>query len=305
MTASDDQRTPDFLEALRASVREELEQCGGALEHVLCAARLAVLGDDQAYRDWPRAVGSVQAGALAGSIDSACTTLILDLRGSDGTVGDLGLVLEAQAFDSLAQVDQRLGGLLQPTYRLIEAVVLEVSGLLPDDELAEALAEHPELQLIDEEHRLPSLVAPVGLTARSALARSGLEIGSIPVKKVCHIEQLEPELAFDGGRPSERMIDRFASRRGVMSFDDGTMTEVRAVLEEDWRVSVQFDGAGDAGAVGPGVDLVRLGACQAEPLDDHRDFWTLSLARFGVDAQTRLVNQPIMILMSDGQRFSL
>ena len=83
------------------------------------------------------------------------------------------------------------------------------------------------------------------------------------------------------------------------------MSRTPLLSESDWRISVQFGGAGDAGAVGPNVDLVRLGAREAEPLDEGRDFWTLSLARLGVDAQTRLVNQPIMILMSDGQRFSL
>ena len=305
MTASDDPRTPDALAALRASIHEELEGSDGPLEHVLCTARLAALGDDQPYRDWPRVIGGEQAEALVHSIETACAALIIGLRQAEGTSADLDLLLEAQAFDSLLQVDRRQGGLLEPIHQKIEALVLEASELLPNDELAEALAEHPELQLIDAEARIPTLSAPIGLTARSALARAGLELGSIPVKQVCRIEQLEPELAFDDGRPSERMIDRFASRRGVMSFDDGTMTEVRAVLESDWRISVQFGGAGDAGAVGPNVDLVRLGAREAEPLDEGRDFWTLSLARLGVDAQTRLVNQPIMILMSDGQRFSL
>ena len=98
------------------------------------------------------------------------------------------------------------------------------------------------------------------------------------------------------------MIERFAQRRGVVHLDDGTSAEVRAVLEEDWQVTIQFD-ADQSWC--ERIDRVRLGARAAEPLDDGGDYWKTSLAELGLDAQTRLVNQPIMVLMATGERFSL
>ncbi len=126
--------------------------------------------------------------------------------------------------------------------------------------------------------------------------------GPVTVKQVCAVEQLEPELAFDGGRPSPRMIERFSARRGIMVFDDESTAEVRATLEPDWRVSIQFSGEPDQLKR---IDKVRLGTRMAEPTDEDRDFWRASLALLGVDTQTLLVNQPIMVLMANGERFSL
>ena len=98
------------------------------------------------------------------------------------------------------------------------------------------------------------------------------------------------------------MIERFAERRGVVHLDDGTNAQVRAVLEEDWQVTVQFDA--DESWCGR-IDRVRLGARAVEPIDAAADSWATSLADLGLDAQTRLVNQPIMVLMVTGERFSL
>jgi hypothetical protein len=291
---------------LRASIADELACAETPLAHVLCAARLATLGDDAPYRAWPGALAGTTAD-LPDRIKGACLDLVVRLRASTGDQLVRAL-LDAQAFNSLLVVDREMGSLLGPAHGVIESMLLECDGRTLDDDAAAELDGLLELVLTPDTCLIPILIAPVGLTACMVLAEDTKSAGLSPVNRIGPVDQhaaepeLEAELVFDGGRPSERMIDRFARRRGVMQFDDGTQTEVRAVLEEDWRVTVQFSGD-DTWC--RRIDLVRLGARMARPLDDLKDFWTTSLANLGIDAQTRLVNQPIMIRLSNGQRFSI
>ena len=282
-------------------LRARLEETADPLAYVLLAAQLASLGDPQPWRDWPRRLGPTDAASLEGAIRAATMELIPGLRSAAGE--ELaGLVLQAQAFATLRAVDRAHGDLLQSTDAAIHGVVLECRTLPLDDDAASMLAADEGVSLLDPEHVLPILVAPIGLTASAALAAERIALGPIPVKAVCLVPALEAELVFDGGQPSARMIERFAQRRGVMHLEDGTSTEVRAVLEEDWQVSIQF---GSDDPLCERIDRVRLGARAADRLDDRGDYWTTSLAGLGLDAQTRLVNQPIMIQMATGERFSL
>ncbi len=284
-----------------AALRVRLEQRSDPLAHVLLAARLASLGEVEGYRNWPRVLAASDAASLPGAIATACAELVGRIRIAEGeALADA--LLEAQAFACLLAVDREHGGLLQGAYGAIEGVDIECRHLPLDNEAAWRLGEEPELALLEPEHLLTVLVAPIGLSASAALAMARLALGSIPLKPVCRVPVLESELVFDMGRPSDRMIERFAERRGVVHLDDGTNAQVRAVLEEDWQVTVQFD-AEESWC--ERIDRVRLGARAAEPLDLRADSWTTSLADLGLDAQTRLVNQPIMVLMATGERFSL
>ena len=303
---SDSERS---LDELRLSIEDELQGADTALDHVLCAARLAAIGEPDAYLAWPGALGD-RAADLSDELSTACLDLVVRLRRAEGEELVRAL-LEAQAFHTLRIVDRDMGGLLEPAHSVIESMLLECDGLPLDDEAAGALHGLLELELTPDAFLLPILVAPVGLTACLAISEARIAAGLRPVEHIgraAHFdpaEQLEPELTFDGGRPSARMIERFARRRGEMRFDDGTTAEVRAVLEEDWQVTVKFRIADADEAWCRRIDLVRIGARLARPIDDLRDFWTTSLANLGVDAQTRLMNQPILIKMSNGQRFSI
>ena len=83
---------------------------------------------------------------------------------------------------------------------------------------------------------------------------------------------------------------------------DGSKAVVRAILEADWRISVEFDAEVDwCGR----IDGVRLGALSAAALDEDRDTWVASLCDYGLDTQTKLVGQPIMVRLSTGERFSM
>ncbi len=303
---SDSERS---LDELRLSIEDELQGADTALDHVLCTARLAAIGEPDAYRAWPGALGD-RAAELPEGIDAACLDLVVRLRRAEGEELVRAL-LDAQAFHVLRLVDRDMGGLLEPSHAVIEAMLLDCDGLPLDDEAAGELHGLLELELTPDAFLLPILAAPVGLTTCMAIAEARLAVGIPPVEHIGQVarfdkaDQLEPELAFDGGRPSARMIERFARRRGEMRFDDGTTAEVRAVLEEDWQVTVKFRIAESDEAWCRRIDLVRIGARLARPIDDLRDFWTTSLANLGVDAQTRLMNQPILVKMSNGQRFSI
>lgn len=300
-----DPETTELRDACLRSLHTEHADSGDPLERLLLAARLAALGDEAVFGDWPSDLrsrfGEAASGDLVAKIRDACLALIPRLRSGSGS--ELASALRtAQSLQSLLEADRAHGGLLEPAHAIIEAMGLDCDGLPLDDEAAAELAECPELRSQRTAWLIPLLAAPVGATASAALAHARRALGPVPVRQVRAVEALEAELVFDGGRPSQRMIERFAARRGTMVFEDETTAEVRAILEPDWQVKIQF--AGDPERL-QRIDRVRLGTRAAEPLDEDRDFWRASLAELGVNAQTLLVNQPIMVQMRDGVRFSL
>ena len=292
-------------EAVRAGLAGALADATSALEHILLSARLAALGDESALTAWPSAIperfGSDAAGGLVDAIRAGSLELIPAVRHGAG-LELVEALRRAQAFRFLLDADRSAGSLLEPVHGAIEAMLLECSGLPLDDDAAFELSECAELAHARKDWLIPILKDPVGLTTVIAVAEANRSLGPVTVKQVCAVEQLKPELAFDGGRPSPRMIERFSARRGIMVFDDESTAEVRATLEPDWRVSIQFSGEPEQLKR---IDKVRLGTQLADPTDEDRDFWRASLAQLGVDTQTLLVNQPIMVLMRNGERFSL
>ena len=194
--------------------------------------------------------------------------------------------------------------LLQELHDPLAGVVHECDSVLLDDQAAGLLQEFnrsQHLDLLPTEWVLGAVRHPLGETARLELARVA---GSCtpPVRKVCVVPSFEGELVFDGGRPSPRMMSVFSKRRGMILCGDGSKAVVRAVLEADWRISVEFDA--DLDWCGR-IDGVRLGALPAEAIDEDRDTWVTSLSDYGLDTQTKLVGQPILVCLSNGERFSM
>ena len=299
MTRSDDMETD--AGSARDRARSRLGNSTVPGERVLAAAWLASLGEVEPYRSWPSRLSSEEAATLPEWIAAECGQLILRLREERG-VGLCEALLRAQAFVCLMHVDQEHGELLAAVYESIAGVLLECARLPLDDTAAAELEDMDEVQYLQSEHVIPLVAYPIGLTGCTVLAEAAVHDPANEVQPVCPIPVFERELVFDSGRPSERMMKRFAERRGELRCRDGSRSEVRAVLEEDWRVSVQFKA--DA-AWCERIDRVRIGTRMAISMDDQRDFWTASLARLGLDAQTRLVNQPILVTLVTGERFSL
>jgi hypothetical protein len=270
-------------------------------ERVLAAAWLASLGEADPYRSWPSDLSSEEAATIPEWIASECGELVLRMRQGSG-VALAEVLMRAQAFACLLHVDREHGALLAPEYDAIAGVLLECARLPLDDAAACELSEHEDVQCLEQDHLIPIVAHPVGLTACAALAEAAALDQTNVVKPVCRVPVFERELVFDSGRPSERMMERFSERRGVLHCLDGSKSEVRAVLEEDWRVSVQFDADG---SWCDRIDRVRIGTRAAESVDEDRDFWTASLEQLGLDAKTMLVNQPILVTLATGERFSL
>ncbi|MAJ47958.1 MAG: hypothetical protein CBC35_11945 [Planctomycetes bacterium TMED75] len=295
----DDSSINDAIGALQ----KRLAAAGDPIEQLFSAARLCAWGETEVFRSWPSLIGSPAASELHPRLGALCLALLRRLRSQDGATLAATLI-ECQDVCSLLTADRVHGRLLQQLHDLLAGVVHECDSVLLDDEAAELLHEFTQsqhLDLLPAEWVLGSVRHPLGATARMELARVA---GSCtpPVREVCAVPSFEGELVFDGGRPSTRMMSSFGKRRGMILCSDGSKAVVRAVLESDWRISVEFD----ADLVWCGrIDRVRLGALPAEALDEDRDTWVASLSEYGLDTQTKLVGQPIMVCLSNGERFSM
>ena len=271
---------------------------------LILSARLAAFGIEQPYRDWPTSISPEQAFDLPSLLQARCLRVLQDLNETRSDA--LGRALEkAQDLHCLHIIDQRHGALLVPAHSAFEGLSHACSQLLLDDDAAswiEEASHQRRCDLMDPDSVLPAMLHPLGDSARAALALSIVSLPTIPVVEVTPLPVFEGELVFDAGRPSERMIRRFAERCGLIRCRDGSECEVHAVLEEDWRISIEFNGQE---AWCRRIDRVRLGSRTALPDDDRRDFWSTSLQSLGLDAQTRLVGQPILVALTNGERFSL
>ena len=284
-------------------LQQRLLASADPIEQLFSAARLCAWGEETAFRSWPSLIGAPAATELPPRLSALCLDLLGRLRSQHGHPLAATLI-ECQDVCSLLTADLAHGMLLQESHDPLAAVVHECDSVLLDDEAAVLLEEFTRAQhldLLSTEWVLGVVRHPLGETARLELARVA---GSCtpPVRPICAVPSFEGELVFDGGRPSTRMMSAFSKRRGMILCDDGSKAVVRAVLEADWRVSVEFDADPDwCGR----IDGVRLGALPAEAIDDDLDTWVTSLSNYGLDTQTKLVGQPIMVCLSNGERFSM
>lgn len=294
------ERPTELIESIHADLvsTDQVEQT------LFLSARLAAFGIDKPYRDWPGSISQDQAQALPGLLRAHCLRVVRELNQTQGE-GLFSALVEAQDLHCLHVIDLRHGALLASVHSEFEALRHVCSGLPIDDEAACMIEETSmgrRCDLMDPECVLPLMLHPMGDSAVLAVAHEVASRQMIPVVEVTPLPVFEGELVFDGGRPSQRMIRRFAERCGLITCRDGSACDVRAVLEEDWRVSIEFNGPE---AWCRRIDRVRLGSRTAVPDDEHRDFWSTSLQTLGLDAQTRLVGQPILVALTNGERFSL
>jgi hypothetical protein len=290
----------DMIDSLRVS----LDAATDAERILILSARLAAFGIERPFREWPSLVDREKALELPSLLEARCHRCLLELDDSRGEA--LGRAFEnAQDIHCLHVMDRRHGALLAAAHPVFDGLSHVCSRLLLDDEAAawvEERSHERRCDLMDPEAVLPAMLHPIGDSARTALASEIASRDFIPVVEVTPLPVFEGELVFDGGRPSARMIRRFAERCGLIRCQDGSECEVRAVLEEDWRISIQFNGQETWCRR---IDRVRLGSRTALPDDERRDFWVTSLQSLGLDAQTRLVGQPILVALTNGERFSL
>mgnify|MGYP001206891243 CR=1 FL=1 len=290
----------EVIEAIRAQLDASTE-----IERILAlSARLAAFGIEEPYRDWPGSISTELAVDLPSRLKALCQHVLEQLNETHGE--KLGrAVVASQDLHCLHAIDRRHGGLLAPVHPAFEGVSHVCSRALLDDEAAcwiEDFCHRNRCDLMAPDAVLPIMLHAVGDSGRNALVSSLSSSRSIPVVEVMPVPVFEGELVFDGGRPSQRMMRRFAERCGLIRCLDGSECEVRAALEDDWRISIEFNGRE---SWCQRIDRVRLGSRTALPDDERRDFWSTSLQSLGLDTQTRLVGQPILVALTNGERFSL
>lgn len=286
-----------------AALEGRLHEAPTALEVVFASAGLFAWGEPSAFRSWPGSIPATESTELPSSIEAWSGLLLPGLR-SDHGARLVRSVIEAQDACWLLHADLECGSLLREAHESLEGVLHECRTLLLDDEAAALLEEYRDasaMDLLQPGLALSVIRHPLGETQREALALDpALEVP--PVTAICPVPSLARELVFDGGRPSPRMIDNFQKRQGRILCADGSQAGIRALLESDWRVSVEFDA--EQGWCDR-IDSVRIGVLSASSLDGDRDTWVVSLDPFGLDTQTRLVGQPIVVALAGGERFSL
>ena len=294
------------------SIRNALDSTHDVEQVLILSARLAAFGIDQPYRDWPSSISGELARELPSQLRARCLRVVQDLNQIESQSSDspresspAATLEHAQDLHCLHVIDRRHGALLAAAYPAFEGLSHLCSHVLLDDDAAAGLEDasvRRRCDLMDPDCVLPVMRHPLGDSARLAVAMDNASRPAIPVVEVTPLPVFEGELVFDGGRPSQRMIRRFAERCGLIRCLDGSECDVRAVLEEDWRISIEFNGP-DAWC--RRIDRVRLGSRTTLPDDERRDFWSTSLQTLGLDAQTRLVGQPILVALTNGERFSL
>ncbi|MEE2681134.1 MAG: hypothetical protein VX641_02055 [Planctomycetota bacterium] len=284
-------------------LHQQLHSANEPMGVLIASAGLCAWGEVEPYRSWPSRIGPDEASQLPTALRSSCHALIGRLRSTRGASLAEAL-LDCQGLLTVLQADRAHGSLLEEIHGDLEGVVHECRTLLLDDEAAVILLETVRghrLDLLPPEWVLGIVRHPLGETQRLELARVASFVAE-PVRTICPLPLFEGELVFDGGRPSPRMMDTFQRRQGQILCGDGSSAVVRAVLESDWRVTIEFDADR---AWCSRIDGIRLGALPAESLDDHRDAWTASLAPYGLDTQTKMIGQPIVVSLSTGERFSM
>ena len=304
--------SPDGASNVIDLIRNALDLTNDVEQVLILSARLAAFGIEQPYRDWPSSISAEQARDLPSLLQARCLQVIQDLNEigsqsfglSRGPSPDYTLE-QAQDLHCLHDIDRRHGALLASAHPAFDGLSHVCSRGLLDDAAAadlEDAAARRRCDLMDPDCVLSVMLRPLGDSARLAVAMDNASRPAIPVVEVTPLPVFEGELVFDGGRPSQRMIRRFAERCGLIRCLDGSECDVRAVLEEDWRISIEFNGPE---AWCRRIDRVRLGSRTTLPDDERRDFWSTSLLTLGLDAQTRLVGQPILVALTNGERFSL
>ena len=265
------------------------------------SARAAVLGEPEAFDRWPSLATSLSLPP-DGVIDRVCRTILRRLESDPGPSGD-DAVVDAEDLLCLRGVEPERTRLVSWSGRLDDLVTLTVDAagdrVLASEGVA-AIRAHADAFPLPGRFRLPAIDHP--------LDHVDLLVGTTPLRPIAHVAA-EPEAAgaevamFDGGRPSTRMMDRFAGRRGDAVSPRGRFFVAEPKLDAWWGVRIRIEGDG-----AETVLAARLGSRALDRLDVEEPGVThfeTSLAGFTPDVQSRLIGSEIMLRTSDGGRFSM
>ncbi len=269
----------------------------------LMAGRLAALGDDGPFRTWPRVAGALAIDAIESIAESARHGV--RILGDGGGEPLAEAIIDAEDAGCLAEAEARTTALLDGLSPIVDAWMEAAADAVPDEDAAEVLREHAVAFPLPSSARLPAVGTP--LTSVELMAAAA----SMPMRRptrLAPVFEFEETLAlFDGGRPTETMLRRFAERRGEGVTPGEAMMRMTPQLDEFWGVVVRI--AGDASEL---VRSVRLGTrpmrrvapseTDGDPAADGVLYETV-LAGLPLAERLRLLRSDIGITTADGGRF--
>ncbi len=265
------------------------------------AARAAALGRPEPFQRWPRLADELRL-SWRDVVVASGRSILGTLETVQGLEGDRA-VIDAEDLRCLYAIESEVTGLITWDPAVTELIGLVV-GAADSRPLTEAgvelLRRHAVSFPLASSRRIPPVAEP--------LSGIDLAVGTAPVMPVRHVaatssEAVDEVALFDGGRPSDRMMARFADRQGEAVTPGGRLFRAIPHLDRWWGIRVRIEGEGAAGIV-----AARLGSLRLEPLpieDDDAGHFEASLAGLTPDVQSRLVASEIMLRSVDGGRFTV
>ena len=265
------------------------------------AARAAALGRPEPFLRWPR-LAEERRLSWSEVVVASGKGILNTLETVQGLEGDRA-VIDAEDLWCLHAIEPEATGLItwDPSVTDLVGLVVEAADSRPLTESGvELLRRHAARFPLAASRRIPSLAEP--------LSGIDLAVGAAPVTPVQHVaatvsEVVEDAVLFDGGRPSDRMIARFADRQGEAVTPGGRLFRAIPQLDRWWGVRVRIEGEGAAGIVA--ARLGSLGLERRTIEDENAGHFETSLAGLTPDVQSRLVASEIMLRSVDGGRFTV
>ena len=266
--------------------------------HLLRSARLAAGGEVDCLLRWPKLAGSAGLDAIASLRSLAINgQAILDGQAE----GDLAqAIIDAEDANCLRVLEPKHTDLLSSASSILDSWSHAAEHAVPSREVVEELQQHAEAWPLPTECRLGIVSEPIARDDLKFLA--GLpKAPPIRIADDVTAALVDEEMALlDSGKPTRRLIDRFAQRTGTYGGDANGRFVVKGELDEWWGVRLLLDGPASAH-----VNSVRLGtmAMQRDPEDP--ELWSVRLHPLSLADRLRMVAMEFCIRMNDGTRLTL
>jgi hypothetical protein len=282
------------------------------------AARLAALGDDAPFRNWPAIAGTCGADAVHAISQAARIGLRILGDGAGESLAEA--IIDAEDAACLLEAESRSTALLPTLRPVIEGWLHAAGDAVLDEAAAEILDDHRDAYPLPESLRLPIVQTP--LTELELLAAAASADWSRPVRLAPVFEFEEAAALFHDGPPTEAMQRCFEGRQGDGVTPSGSFLRVLPKLDDYWAVIVTI-----TGEAARRVRSVRIGTWPLQRVDDAElgvegtigaglgdpddpyeggtAIFEASLAGLPFQERLRLIRSDIGVTTGDGGRFLL
>ena len=290
-------------DAARAELRDWLESHppnspGGLVIYLLRAARLSALGEPDRLLAWPGLATRAGLDAVASIREMAAAGQSV----LDGVAeGDLAqAIIDAEDAACLRIQEPKHTGLLSGLEEVLACWSDSAEHAVPDALVVESLERHAVVWPLPDDCRLAIVAEPIDGHDLELAARLPADP---PIRISKHGAALieEEELAMlDDGRPSRRLMDRFAAKRGGHELGSIGQIAARGELDEWWGVRLVLEGP-----VSAHVHSIRLGSMPLRRDADDSELWSVRLHPLSLASRLRMIAMDFCIRLNDGTRLIL